>query len=464
MPSRHARSRQTAALLLLAGLLLIAPSGTASDFPDALQTPGKVPERIILGFRGDPARSQAVSWRTRLPVDASRAELAPLVAKADFEDEAMSYPATTEKLDIVGGGVVYHHTVNLTGLTPDTRYSYRVGDGSVWSEWSQLRTAAATAAPFRFLYLGDAQDAIKSLWSRIVRAAYAAAPDARFMLSVGDLTADSWDDARWGELSYALGFISASVPILATPGNHDLHRPPTEPDAETVFSVQPTWRAHLTLPENGPEGAPTLREATWTFDYQGVRFISLEANVYSEEDFSPAYKAQLYDVQPAWLETLLRDNPNRWTIVAMHEPVYTVAKQVDFDELRRVFQPLFDRYGVDLVLAGHNHRYARSHKVRGDRVAGPRSSGTVYTISTSGPKAHPHNPLFGHLMALSVDASQMYQVITVDPQRLLYEARDVTGKLVDAFELRKDRRGASTYVDRAPGALHRPEAKPYRRR
>ena len=81
------------------------------------------------------------------------------------------------------------------------------------------------AEPFRFLYLGDEQNSLKSLCSRSFRRAYAAAPDAWFLVHAGDLVQEGFDDHLWGEWSEALGFISASVPSIPVPGNHDLHRP-----------------------------------------------------------------------------------------------------------------------------------------------------------------------------------------------------------------------------------------------
>ena len=67
-------------------------------------------------------------------------------------------------------GTSYVHSLLFESLEPDTMYAYRVGDGDKhWSEWFQFRTAASTAKPFTFVYFGDAQVAIRSLWSRVIR-------------------------------------------------------------------------------------------------------------------------------------------------------------------------------------------------------------------------------------------------------------------------------------------------------
>jgi len=52
---------------------------------------------------------------------------------------------------------------------PGTRYTYRVGDGTHWSEWLQFDTASAEPARFQFVHFGDAQNHILSIWSRVDR-------------------------------------------------------------------------------------------------------------------------------------------------------------------------------------------------------------------------------------------------------------------------------------------------------
>ena len=68
-----------------------------------------------------------------------------------------------------------------------------------WSEWVAFQTAAIGPEPFRFLYLGDAQNSIKSHCSRVIRAAFAS---ARMLASL--FTPVTW---------------SAAVPTTATGGN-----------------------------------------------------------------------------------------------------------------------------------------------------------------------------------------------------------------------------------------------------
>ena len=205
--------------------LLILPEDASAQRGCAVAGICSIPHHSDLGGRpcpdaggylahGDAAIfSRRRNWPSSLPIP-------------DFEKKAITVKGVAETDDLGGGQSAGHYAVHFQGLDPNTRYCYRVGDGQAWSEWNIFRTASDRPEPFRFLYLGDAQNSIKSLWSRSIRAAYATVPDARFIVHAGDLLAEGYDDRLWGEWSDAMSFISAIIPSVPVPGNHDLHRPP----------------------------------------------------------------------------------------------------------------------------------------------------------------------------------------------------------------------------------------------
>ena len=407
--------------------------------------PELVPERIILSLTADPAHSQAVTWRTEKALGAAQAQVAPASANPDFTRAAATVPAAAAKIEIDSSKSTGEYTARFEGLAPNTRYSYRVGDGKTWSEWNSFRTASDRSDAFRFLYLGDEQNSIKSLWSRSIRAAYSKAPDARFIVHAGDLLEEGYDDRLWGEWCDAMGFISALVPSLPTPGNHDLHRARGSADSKEVLGVSPMWRHHFALPMNGPKGVDELKEQSYYIDYQGVRFISLDVNVYANEAFAESAKARVGKMQLVWLEELLKDNPNHWTIVVQHQPIYPIAKGRDYVEMRAALMPLYDKYHVDLVLQGHDHVYARTHKLAGGAVVSPSHPGTIYAISVSGPKMYEIEDRFAALRAKTLAHTQAFQVIEVDDDKLTYDAYAIEGEQIDHFQLLKRAGGTSIY-------------------
>ncbi len=440
------RRRFLAGAAVAAGSALIPQELLAERQAQLPLQPELVPERIILSLTADPAHSQAVTWRTEKVMKAAQAQIALASANPDFAKTAATVSAGAAQADLADGKSAGVYTAQFDGLTPNTRYNYRVGDGTTWSEWNSFHTASDKPAAFRFLYLGDEQNNIKSLWSRSIRDAYSKAPDAQFIIHAGDLLEEGYDDRLWGEWCAAMGFISAEVPSFATPGNHDLHRARGSADSKEVLSVSSLWRHHFALPTNGPKGVDELKEQSYYIDYQGVRFISLDVNVYSNEAFAESAKQRVGGKQLAWLEELLKNNPNRWTIVVQHQPMYPLAKGRDYVEMRRALLPLYDKYHVDLVLQGHDHTYARTHKLVGDKVVAPTQSGTIYAISVSGPKMYEIEDKFTPLRAKTLAHTQAFQVIEVDGDKLTYDAYAVEGERIDQFQLVKHGDGPSTYI------------------
>lgn len=406
---------------------MVAPAQAPVSVPPA--DPGRRPSRVVLTWRDDPARTQAVTWRTDAAVEEAFAEIAEATANPGFAALARRSPARTTAV-AGGAGTVYYHEARFTALRPGTLYAYRVGDGAAWSEWFHFRTAVVEPAGFSFIYLGDAQNDIRSLWSRALRAAYADAPRARFVLHVGDLVNVGESDEQWGEWFGAGGWINGSVAQVPVVGEHEYGRL----NRDDPRQLSALWRPQFSLPEDGPEG---LAETVYSFDHQGARIIVLN----SAEDSRIAEQA-------AWLESRLKDNKNRWTIVAFHHPVRSVAVDSDNAALRAAWKPLLDKYDVDLVLTAHDHAYGRGENL----FEGPERRdeiGPVYVVSVSGPRMYEVGK--DREWATRTGANlQLYQVITVTSQSLRLEARTVTGQLFDAFEITKARNGRKRFVDRKP--------------
>jgi 3',5'-cyclic AMP phosphodiesterase CpdA len=436
-----------AVVLCLLRSLTSAPVGASPPGAESGPAPaGELPTRVLLGFAGNPSRSMAVTWRTARPVANPVAQIAPEMARSDLASTATSVSGEGQALPLADGRTVGQYRAVFAGLEPGRRYVYRVGDGQSWSEWNTFTTARDEPAPFRFIYLGDVQNEIRSVWSRVVRSAYAAAPDARFIAYAGDLLAEGYDDRLWGEWCDGLGFIGASVPALPVPGNHDLHRAPGNPPG--ALAVSPLWRAHFTVPDNGPAAPGDRIGQTYSLDYQGARLIALDVNAWANDAFEPGERERVKQATLEWLTQTLAQNPNRWTIVLQHQAIHSIAKERDYAEMRAALVPLYDRYGVDLVLQGHDHAYGRTRKLAANKVVPDAARGTIYAISVSGAKMYEIHRANRELMATLVAQKQLYQVVSISPSRLSFDAYGADGVRVDAFDLRKTGRGPSLYVDR----------------
>jgi len=411
---------------------------TPSPFPAAKQfAPTPIPDRLVLTWSEDPATTIDITYRTD---DATEPTVCQWIAASEVlgnhrngeipEAETLEGSGESFRSDM---GDCRMHTVRLRGLEPSTRYAYRVGDGVNWSSWNHFQTASRGAEPFEFLYFGDAQNAVRALWARVRREAHSEAPRAAFALHAGDLINSSNVDAEWGEWHESAGWLNATVPTVAVPGNHEY----------SIVGLKPTvsrhWRPQFSFPTNGPEG---LEETCYWFEYQGVRFVALDSNKRQEE-------------QAEWLDRTLSDlPPARWTIVTFHHPIFSAAKNRDNGTLRSLWKPLFDKHGVDLALTGHDHAYARSGlggpadaENVGTGVRG-QAGNTVYVVSVSGPKSYQLNESWD--VSRSGSGIQLYQVIGVESAAIRYRAFRASGELYDAFTLEKDADGKVSIVEQVP--------------
>jgi hypothetical protein len=434
---------QTARLTLATVALLLTANLTA---PPATAGPNSAPahrrpERVLLTFSGDPATEIAVNWRRPAePADAPiRPPVAQIIEASPGPDlgkgRQRTVAATTTPVEDVRerhtsstAQIYSYHTARLDGLTPATKYAYRVGNGTEWSEWNHFTTAHApqttgtVPGSFRFIYLGDAQNDVLSLWSRVVRDAVLQTSDARFILHAGDLIDMGNDDQEWGEWFEGAGWINRVIPVIATPGNHEyigfFRGDPRQ--------LSKLWRPQFEFPKNG---IPQLPDTNYYIDYQSVRIISLDSNALTEE-------------QTPWLESVLADNPNRWTILTFHHPIHSTAAKRDNPRIRQRWMPLVDKYKVDLVLQGHDHTYGRTHPLEAGTIVTPgQPGGTVYVVSVSGPKMYEISTNSQTLMPRRAEDTQFHQVITVDNDKLQYESRTAAGQLYDAFTLTKTPQG-----------------------
>ena len=379
------------------------------------------PSHIVLTPIGDPAVSAAVTWRASAAASSASAQIAPASPGPDIEKNATTVSASSRALT-VGETTYRHYRVTFANLRPDTLYAYRVANGTSWSEWFQFRTAAREPKPYRFIYLGDEQTDIRGRCARVVRQALQDCPDARLILHGGDLTNTASSDQEWAEWFDMLGWASASILNVPAIGNHQYER--ISPTSEQR-RLTPHWNAIFELPHNGVR---ELEGSSYTFDYQGVRFVVLNTMEKIVE-------------QAAWLDTLLTGNPCRWTVVMFHHPIYSGAKNRDNAEIRAALKPILDHHRVDLVLTGHDHVYGRSNP-----SSGPAKGHTVYVTSVTGAKQYDAGnrdwaARFGQDL-------QLYQIIAVNGSLLTFQARTADGRLYDAFELRK--RGSRTnFLDRS---------------
>lgn len=399
-------------------------------------------DRVILTPGANPATEAGVAWRTDTRQTTAQIELAPAVDGPSIGYFAKAHTGSTAPISTANGDALYHQ-IRLAGLQADTAYLYRVKGADGWSEWFQFRTAAAEFRPFSFLYFGDTQNEILSVAARVIREAFNATASPALAIHAGDLVAqrdEKAHDDEWGEWAAAGGHNYAAIPQLPAPGNHEYVDALLADGSETRL-LGPHWPLSFALPQNGAKGAEST---TYSVDYQGVRFIVLDGT--AAIDFGAA------QAQAEWLDGLLANNPNKWTVALFHQPVYTCARPEDTAELKATWGPILNRRNIDLVLQGHDHCYGRlTHESGKAASAQARATGgtqgPVYVVSVTGAKMYGLNDRSSTQPDRVAEDTQLYQRIDVAADKLTFSAMTPTGRLYDGFTLTRSADGTKHIQD-----------------
>jgi acid phosphatase type 7 len=251
--------------------------------------------------------------------------------------------------------------VQITGLTPETRYCYEiVSDGNVLATGSDyhFRThiPVGSAKPFRFWVLGDCGTG--SVNAAAVRDSFApihAARPADFWLMLGDNAYGSGTDSQFQTAVFNLYHPwLQQLPLWSCLGNHETYG--GEVDGQFAYE-----RIHVfpTAGECGGVASGTERYYSW--NHGNVHFISIDSMTASRAPTG---------AMSEWLRLDLAANLQPWVIACWHHPPYTRGShnsdyEGDLVEIRETIVPLLENAGIDLVLNGHSHSYERTGLIDG---------------------------------------------------------------------------------------------------
>lgn len=288
----------------------------------------------------------------------------------------------------------YVHTATIRPLQTEMIYKYRVRSGTTVSPTFSFRSAPHRTTPIKVATFADEQG--YSVFRQHIPHIAARKPD--MLVFNGDLMPDGtsisqWQDYWFGPLEIAQ--FSQTTPILFSRGNHD---------GESSIAY-----AYSNLPDE---------EKWFAFTYGNTRFIFLNTNINST-------------AQTDWLKLELtsKDCQNaQFRIVSFHKSPYTDlwngGGYTGEGWVASGWLPLFEQYGVDLLLTGHTHAYLRGdlNGVMHTIVGGAGGAIDVERVATWG--------IFD--VTLSVFH---YALFEVDGNTLTWTARDLNDQVIDSFTL-----------------------------
>ena len=127
--------------------------------------------------------------------------------------------------------------------------------------------------------------------------------------------------------------------------------------------------------------------------------------------------------QVTWLEGALKDSTDQWKIVYFHHPLYSDGATHGSDvNLRVVLEPLFVKYGVNVVFSGHDHIYERITPQKG----------IYYFVSGSAGQLREGDLRRSGMTAAGFDQDCSFMLVEVAGATMAFEAVSRTGVVVDA--------------------------------
>lgn len=148
----------------------------------------------------------------------------------------------------------------------------------------------------------------------------------------------------------------------------------------------------------------------YTFHRGNVAFFALDSNYMDH-------------AQIKWLEEQLQTSGAAWKICYFHHPLYSQARAHGSDlDLRTTLQPLFEKYGVNLVLSGHDHVY--------QRLQAP--DGIYYFVVGNSGQLRYHDLKPARDLAAGYDTDRDFLLIEIAGDRLYFQTISRTGQTVDS--------------------------------
>ena len=145
-----------------------------------------------------------------------------------------------------------------------------------------------------------------------------------------------------------------------------------------------------------------------TFKKGSVRFFALDSNYLDPE-------------QLQWLEKELQSSGSDWKIAYFHHPLYSSAYHGPTIEVRAALEPLFQKYNVDVVFAGHEHLYERIVPQKG----------IYYFVAGGSAKLRENDIRKSAEVAIGFDTDRSFMIVEISGDEMFFQTISRTGQTVD---------------------------------
>ncbi len=425
----------------------------------------RLPSHIAVTLGEDAATERYINYYTKYSITDTDVQIVPYSENPDFSKGSTVAAKIETKCDVetlrewpaidLGFiGIIYHkedvnrHYVRISGLEPDTKYCYRLGDAEKgwWSEVGVIDTADNSDS-FSFFHMPDPQSTTEKQYNEVFAPAVELAfknHDADFILGTGDFVDDGRSFIQWQRMFNSATDTLMDIPVMALAGNH-------EEKGDYALDY------YFNFP-NVPE-QDKITGVYYSFDYNNAHFVVLNTNNLGEDEGLSAEQIE-------WLKADMNASDADWKFVALHKAPYSNGSHFDDDDvmvIREQLMGLMPELGIDMVFQGHDHVYMRTEAMADNAVVATETEkvsyngldytamvnpdGTIYsingTIGVKHYKAKPDSevsevmPLSGTMIYLEVPS---YSYIQIDGDTLYFDSYAVEGDKetrVDQFAIKK---------------------------
>ncbi|MEE0338491.1 metallophosphoesterase family protein [Acidaminococcus fermentans] len=300
----------------------------------------------------DPAHSRVIMWQSDYAVKEPVLEY-----RMEGKENGETVPVQAEKFTD-GGKNTWIYRARISGLEPGQTYGYRIRDGKKATAWMSLKAFAGNT--FKALVFPDSQSADYSAWKATAQPAWQRNQDAQFFVNMGDQVDNGQDASQWNAWFDVVEPMAEKIPMATTVGNHETY------DLNWKVRRPEAYMKLFNLPQNGYAQYPNR---FYSFTVGDVHFVVLDT-VFSEmKDLEP----NLEQDEIQWFRKDMEQNRQKWNIVVMHKDPLRYAfnpatgrtgRDEGIEQEGKVWMPLFDEYGIDLVLSAHLHTYRNRGHIR----------------------------------------------------------------------------------------------------
>jgi hypothetical protein len=315
----------------------------------------------------------------------------------------------------------HQHGYTITGLTPGTKYFYKViYDDAVLV--ASFRTAPPDdASDLKFFVYGDTRSDLvnHNLNSQAMIADYTSDPDFQTIsLFTGDHVTYGAVESNWQSYFFSANTPDtrkrmAEVPFISCLGNHELYLSGYSGlDYETAL-----FGKYFPF--------PFVERRYWSFDYGPVHVTILDQYPDYYQILPP--NGFLDSIQMVWVEQDLAATDKPWKIIILHEPGWSCNgnssgyPHPNNEDVQNLLQPLCEQYGVQMVFAAHNHYFARACK------------NGVYHITTAGGGAPLYEVEEGYPNVMHTHRVHHYCKVEIEGETLTLTAITPDGEVIDEF-------------------------------